>query len=142
MRWCCRWDCVVVVPAQPESFVSKAIAKGPIEVEQVEADTFHVRGPPATCVNIGSPDLGPGVHVGRPCSGSHSVYLWSPGLSWGVFAALHHFAQDCDLVISGPNVGHNAGRWVQKGQSHYVLLSSCYAMASWKRESRELRRRM
>ena len=25
--------------------------------------------------------------------------------------ALHHFADSCDFVVSGPNVGHNLGRY-------------------------------
>ncbi|BDA43778.1 probable 5'-nucleotidase SurE [Coccomyxa sp. Obi] len=70
------WETFVCLPAAPESFVSKAIAKGPIQVTQVQEGEVHVAGPPATCVNI----------------------------------ALHNLGlEDVDLIISGPNVGHNAG---------------------------------
>lgn len=64
------------IPDGAQSFVSKAIAKGPISVHHREDGAARVTGPTATCVNI----------------------------------ALNHLAADCDFVISGPNVGHNAGR--------------------------------
>ena len=66
----------VCIPDGAQSFVSKAIAKGPIDVRHTEDGAVRVAGPTATCVNI----------------------------------ALNHLATDCDFVISGPNVGHNAGR--------------------------------
>ncbi len=71
-----RWNAYVCIPDGPQSFVSKAIGKGPIGVRHMEDGAAHVAGPPATCVNI----------------------------------ALNHLAADCDFVVSGPNVGHNAGR--------------------------------
>lgn len=72
----CRWSAFVCIPDGPQSFVSKAIGKGPISIRHLEDGAAHVAGSPATCVNI----------------------------------ALNHLAADCDFVISGPNVGHNAGR--------------------------------
>ncbi|KAK9826760.1 hypothetical protein WJX81_006820 [Elliptochloris bilobata] len=70
------WKCFVCLPAKPESFVSKSVAKGPLAVDTVRERVWHVHGPPASAANI----------------------------------ALHHLAPDCDFVVSGPNVGHNAGR--------------------------------
>ena len=71
------WKCFVCLPARPESFVSKSVAKGPLTVESVSSDTWHVHGPPASAANI----------------------------------ALYHLAPQCDFVVSGPNIGHNAGRY-------------------------------
>ena len=70
------WKCFVCLPAQPESFVSKSVTKGPLTVESVSSNTWHVHGPPASAANI----------------------------------ALYHLAPQCDFVLSGPNIGHNAGR--------------------------------
>ena len=71
------WKCFVCLPARPESFVSKSVAKGPLTVESVSSDAWHVHGPPASAANI----------------------------------ALYHLAPQCDFVVSGPNIGHNAGRY-------------------------------
>lgn len=57
--------------------MSKSVAKGPLTVESVSSDTWHVHGPPASAANI----------------------------------ALYHLAPQCDFVVSGPNIGHNAGRY-------------------------------
>ncbi|KAK9803155.1 hypothetical protein WJX72_005475 [[Myrmecia] bisecta] len=53
------WDCFVCLPADAQSFVSKSIGKGPIQVTDVDAGTVHIGGPPATCVNIGLYHLAP-----------------------------------------------------------------------------------
>ena len=57
-RWS-RWDAYVCIPDGPQSFVSKAIAKGPISVCHKGDGSAHVAGPPATCVNIALNHLAP-----------------------------------------------------------------------------------
>ena len=41
--------------------------------------------------------------------GPHAAHVAGPPAT-AVNLALYHLAPDCDLVISGPNIGHNAGR--------------------------------
>lgn len=40
---------------------------------------------------------------------ANAMHVQAPPASC-VNLALHHFAPECDLVVSGPNIGHNAGR--------------------------------
>eukprot|EP01023_Acetabularia_acetabulum_P062524 TRINITY_DN7707_c0_g1_i4.p1 TRINITY_DN7707_c0_g1~~TRINITY_DN7707_c0_g1_i4.p1 ORF type:complete len:246 (+),score=27.76 TRINITY_DN7707_c0_g1_i4:80-817(+) len=71
-----KWDCCVCIPDDQQSFISKAVVKGPFKVDKRGEGEYLVPAPPATCVNLG----------------------------------LYHFYQEANLVISGPNIGHNAGR--------------------------------
>lgn len=70
------WPAFVAPPDAGQSFVAKAVGRGPVTLTRISETRVHVSGPPATAVNL----------------------------------ALHHLARDVDFVVSGPNVGHNAGR--------------------------------
>lgn len=90
-----RWATYVCIPNGGQSFVSKAIAKGPISIQEIDSGTAHIAGPPATCVNI----------------------------------ALNHLAPGCDFVVSGPNVGHNAGRQAPVSPAISLLCHCADALA-------------
>ena len=93
---------VVALPASEHSFCSKLISKGRIE-----------------CVALRDTDLHREVaslRASSPTSGAEGGHLRvfhisaSPGTCVNIALHAASIAADCDFVISGPNVGHNAGR--------------------------------
>ena len=76
------WDAEVFIPSSNRSFVSKGVTTGPVEV-------------------LTGPQCGLEARPGWRLADA------SPAAC--VNLALYHLRPDCDLVVSGPNVGHNAG---------------------------------
>lgn len=74
------WPAFVAPPADGQSFVAKAVGRAPVTVTKISESPAHTR-----------------VHVSGPPATAVNVVL-------------HHLAADVDFVVSGPNVGHNAGR--------------------------------
>ncbi len=110
------------LPAAPESFVSKAIAKGPIQVLHLPLSAFR-RSYRASVHEICTAHCSNGrweSHAAvalcaedRPFQVKQIqegvVHMAGPPATC-VNIALHNLGlEDVDLVISGPNVGHNAG---------------------------------
>jgi 5'/3'-nucleotidase SurE len=55
--------------------------------------------------------------------GERTWHVHGPPAS-AVNIALYHLAPSCDFVISGPNVGHNAGRCVTRTRMLFRLSKS------------------
>lgn len=91
-----RWRLFACPPADGQSFVSKALstAAGPGGAGKSGGGGNHAS--PSSVVAV--------TH-----HGSATAHVSGPPAT-AVNLALYHLAPDCDYVISGPNIGHNAGR--------------------------------
>lgn len=56
-----KWNYIVCIPGQQQSFVSKSISHGPLQVTDIDSRTMHVDGSPATCANLALHSLVPDV---------------------------------------------------------------------------------
>lgn len=97
---------VVALPASEHSFCSKLVSKGPIRCMALRDTDIHR--------DVASMRTASAASGGNQAPvGSHlSIFHLSASPGTCVNIALHaaSIAADCDFVISGPNVGHNAGR--------------------------------
>jgi len=80
------WLPSTCVPADNQSWVGKAVTRGPVTLHRRGERFATVSGSPAATVNLAMHSLRPGGEAG-------------PGRAGGF-----------DLVLSGPNIGHNSGR--------------------------------
>ncbi len=92
----------------------------------VHENVYHFSGSPATCVaccvqvvnirkNVCHPSGSPATCVAccvQVVNVRENVYHVSGSPATCVNIGIYHLGEDCDFVISGPNVGHNAGRCV------------------------------
>jgi len=93
------WPAYVCPPAAGQSFVSKAVSTaGPGNSARSKGSGGGNHATPAGSAAVEV------LHV----SGSTAHVAGPPATA--VNLALYHLAPDCDLVVAGPNIGHNAGR--------------------------------
>ena len=102
----CRWNAVVCVPAAPQSFVSKGITRTPIQVRPVSLYRSCMMCRQSEC-HAAAAFATAQVHR-KADQDFHIEAAPASCVNLGVYSV----APDADLVLAGPNVGHNAGRSV------------------------------
>lgn len=99
-----RWDCVVAIPSREFSFCSKLVSRGPVECVRLHDSPLQ------QAVIEAQSETDPS-GMSQPSTCLHGEYHFTASPGTAVNIALHSsIGQDCDLVVSGPNVGHNTGR--------------------------------
>lgn len=99
-----RWDCVVAIPSREFSFCSKLVSRGPIECARIHDS--QLQRALIDAQSEGDPSGG-----SAPSTCLHGEYHFTASPGTAVNIALHSsIGEECDLVVSGPNVGHNTGR--------------------------------
>ena len=106
------WQAFVAPPAEGQSFVSKAVATG-----NNHASSSNSSSNSKSDSESDSKSDSKGDSNNKSSSGGifltkidkDTVHVSGPPAT-AVNLALHHLAPECDLVVSGPNIGHNVGR--------------------------------
>ncbi|KAA6421610.1 MAG: hypothetical protein FRX49_08553 [Trebouxia sp. A1-2] len=126
-----KWNYVVCIPGQQQSFVSKCISHGPLQVTHIDSRTMHVNGSPATCSNLAIHSLVPDVDfvVSGPNVG-HNVGRASVLSSGTLGAAMEaSLAHKKAIAISFPFNGW--GSWTDDDIATAVQMAGNVATQLW-----------